>query len=121
MRLLLPGGRTIPVEEAVAVLIRALVKIASDYLRQPVRRAVMGIPARWNGYQKRALEYAAELAGLESVRLVPEPELAVRAYGLRTSPNAEIISGGNLGPKPLNLKGSEEIQDMEQRPSDLQA
>ena len=42
-----------------------------------------GVPVRWNKYQKRALEYAAELAGLETVRLVPEPELAVRAYGVR--------------------------------------
>ena len=42
-----------------------------------------GVPAGWSKFQRRALEYSAELAGLEFVRLVPEPELAVRAYGVR--------------------------------------
>ncbi|CAL1137222.1 unnamed protein product [Cladocopium goreaui] len=93
VRLLLPGGQTISVEEVVAVLIKALVQIAERYLGQPVKRAVLGVPARWTANQKRALEYAAELAGLESVRLVAEPELAVRAYGIRTSPNADFLSG----------------------------
>lgn len=47
---------------------------------------------------------------------MPEPELAVRAYGVRTSPHAEIITGGgNLGPKPANLRGTEELQALEQR------
>ena len=47
---------------------------------------------------------------------MPEPELAVRAYGIRTSPHAEIITGGgNLGPKPANLRGTEELQALEQR------
>lgn len=50
------------------------------------RSYTTGVPARWTANQKRALEYAAELAGLESVRLVAEPELAVRAYGIRTGP-----------------------------------
>ena len=59
-----------------------------------LRLFLSGVPARWTLYQRRALEYAAELAGLESVRLVAEPELAIRAYGLRTSPNAQIIAGG---------------------------
>lgn len=42
VRLLLPGGRPISVEEVVAVLIKALVKIAENYLGQPVKRAVLG-------------------------------------------------------------------------------
>ena len=117
VRLLLPGGggRTISVEEVVAVLIKALVQVAERYLGQPVKRAVLGVPARWNPYQRRALEYAAELAGLESVRLVPEPELAVRAFGIRTSPNAELIAGGNLGPTPRNRKGHLELQEDRKR------
>lgn len=111
VRLLLPGGQTISVEEVVAVLIKALVQIAERYLGQPVKRAVLGVPARWTANQKRALEYAAELAGLESVRLVAEPELAVRAYGIRTSPNADFLSGGNLGPKPANMKSRLELKE----------
>ncbi|CAK9016233.1 unnamed protein product [Durusdinium trenchii] len=116
VRLLLPGGRVISVEEVVAVLIKELVKIAENYLGQPIKRAILGVPVRWNKYQKRALEYAAELAGLETVRLVPEPELAVRAYGVRTSPNADIVTGGgNLGPRPRNFKGKVEIEATAQR------
>eukprot|EP00913_Durusdinium_trenchii_P027945 g26202.t1 len=55
VRLLLPGGRVISVEEVVAVLIKELVKIAENYLGQPIKRAILGVPVRWNKYQKRNL------------------------------------------------------------------
>ncbi|CAE7329181.1 dnaK, partial [Symbiodinium necroappetens] len=116
VRLRLPGGQLIPVEEAVALLIKALVSVAELYLKQPVKRAVLGVPARWTKNQRMALEYAAKLAGLQSVRLIPEPELAVRAYGVRSSPNAQIITGGgNLGAKPVGLAGNVELDELQQR------
>ncbi|CAE7210846.1 dnaK [Symbiodinium natans] len=116
IRLRLPGGQLIQVEEAVALLIKALVSVAELYLKQPVKRAVLGVPARWTKAQRYALEYSAKLAGLTSVRLIPEPELAVRAYGVRASPNAHIITGGgNLGAKPMGLAGNAELDDLQQR------
>ncbi|CAE7468733.1 dnaK, partial [Symbiodinium pilosum] len=109
-------GQLIHVEEAVAVLIKALVAVAELYLKEPVKRAVLGVPARWTKAQRAALEYSATLAGLKSVRLIPEPELAVRAYGIRASPNAQIITGGgNLGPKPQGLQGNIELDELQQR------
>lgn len=90
VRLLLPDGETLMPEQVAAVIMDTLKSIAEKFLGQRVTKAVIGVPARFDQNQRRAVEYAAELAGFQSVRLIPEPELAVRAYSLkmRTPPPA---------------------------------
>lgn len=87
VRLLLPGKLGVIWPEMVAAeIIKALVKCAEAYLGKRVTRAVMGMPARFTPFQTAAIERAAQLSGLETVRLVREPELAVRAYGYKLRP-----------------------------------
>mmetsp|Transcript_52112 Transcript_52112/g.167704 ORF Transcript_52112/g.167704 Transcript_52112/m.167704 type:complete len:818 (-) Transcript_52112:86-2539(-) len=98
IRLLMPGGKTISPEEVLADLIRGLVKVAEEYLKRPVGRAVFGVPARYNMQQQKSLQYAASLAGLPYAKLVKEPELAVRAYGYKVNPKL----------RPDDLQGMEQ-------------
>lgn len=46
-----------------------------------VTRAVIGVPAYFTEAQRRATIRASELAGVDKVKLLPEPEAAALAYG----------------------------------------
>jgi len=50
--------------------------------RRPVTAAVITVPARYTPAQLKATEAAGRAAGLQAVRLVPEPVAAAVAYGI---------------------------------------
>mmetsp|Transcript_132395 Transcript_132395/g.264104 ORF Transcript_132395/g.264104 Transcript_132395/m.264104 type:complete len:626 (+) Transcript_132395:59-1936(+) len=90
VRLRLPGNNgTMMPEEVAAHMIQYMVRFAEAYLGRPVRRAVMGVPVRFNKYQCYAMARAAQLIGIESVRVEKEPELAIRAYAYKVKPEAK--------------------------------
>lgn len=90
VRLRLPGNMgTIMPEEVAAHLIQYMVSFAEAYLGRRVKRAVMGVPVRFGRYQRYAMERAANLIGIESVKLETEPDLAVRAYAYKVNPQAK--------------------------------
>ncbi len=70
-----------PVEIS-AEIIKFLVKLATDHLQQDVRKAVITVPAYFDDAARQATKDAAQLAGLEVLRLVNEPTAAALAYGL---------------------------------------
>jgi molecular chaperone DnaK (HSP70) len=78
------GGRsfTVSPEEVSAQVLGALRAQASAALGQPVSRAVVTVPAYFDDAQRQATRTAGRLAGLEVVRIVPEPTAAALAYGL---------------------------------------
>lgn len=53
----------------------------NETTRVKVTRAVIGVPAYFTEAQRRATIRASELAGVEKVKLLPEPEAAALAYG----------------------------------------
>ena len=55
--------------------------LAEEYLGQGVEKAVITVPANFDEGQRRATKRAAELAGLDVLRLVNEPTAAALAYG----------------------------------------
>jgi len=65
------------------------VRFAEAYLGRRVKRAVMGVPVRFEKYQCYAMERAAKLIGIESVKLEKEPDLAVRAYAYKVKPETK--------------------------------
>jgi molecular chaperone DnaK (HSP70) len=84
-RIVIPGPdgeRLVSPEEVSAEILRRLREIASAGLGRDVRRAVVTVPAYFDDAQRQATRTAARLAGLEAVRLVPEPTAAALAYGL---------------------------------------
>ena len=55
---------------------------AEQALGCPVRKAVITVPAYFDDAQRQATKTAGRLAGLDVVRIVPEPTAAALAYGL---------------------------------------
>jgi molecular chaperone DnaK (HSP70) len=75
--------------EVSAVILRTLKDQASRALGVEVRRAVVTVPAYFDNAQREATKDAGRLAGLEVVRIVPEPTAAALAYGIGVRPGSE--------------------------------
>ncbi|HYE63560.1 MAG TPA: Hsp70 family protein [Phycisphaerales bacterium] len=69
-------------EEVSAQVLARLRAQASRALGEEVTRAVVTVPAYFDDAQRQATRTAGRLAGLEVVRIVPEPTAAALAYGL---------------------------------------
>jgi molecular chaperone DnaK len=82
VRVPLAGGTTVSPEEVSAEILAALRERASRALGRAVSRAVVTVPAYFDDAQRQATRVAGRLAGLEVVRIVPEPTAAALAYGL---------------------------------------
>src|SRR5436190_18330503 len=67
-------------QEISAMILRALRDRAAKQLGQPVKKAVITVPAYFNDAQRQATREAGELAGLEVVRILNEPTAASLAY-----------------------------------------
>ncbi|MDX2130768.1 MAG: Hsp70 family protein [Planctomycetota bacterium] len=74
--------RVVTPEEVSAMILRALKARAERALGEPVTRAVITVPAYFDDAQRQATRAAGQLAGLDVVRLVPEPTAAALAYGI---------------------------------------
>ncbi len=78
----LDGETLVSPEEVSALVLGRLRETAEQALEQPVRRAVVTVPAYFNHSQREATRKAAELAGLSVERILNEPTAAALAYGL---------------------------------------
>ncbi len=85
-----------PVEVSAAIL-RHLKEVAERALEQPVRRAVITVPAFFNDAQRAATREAGERAGLSVERMVSEPTAAALAYGLDKLDGRRRIAVYDLG------------------------
>ena len=69
------------IPEISAMVLRELKSIAEMRLGQPVRKAVITVPANFNDNQRQATKDAGRIAGLEVLRILNEPTAAALAYG----------------------------------------
>src|SRR4051812_6479089 len=76
------GGKTVSPEEVGAAVLAKLKKVAEDYLGEPVKEAVITVPAYFNDSQRQATKDAGRIAGLDVKRIINEPTAAALAYGL---------------------------------------
>ena len=78
-------------EEISAEVLRKLVDDASKHLGEPVKQAVITVPAYFNDSQRQATKDAGKIAGLEVLRIINEPTAASLAYGLDKKNNETIL------------------------------
>lgn len=83
-------------EEISAQILARLKADAEAYLNQPVEQVVITVPAYFNERQRQATRAAAQIAGLEVVRLLNEPTAAALAYQLG-QPGRETVMVFDLG------------------------
>ncbi|MCL2384638.1 MAG: molecular chaperone DnaK [Alphaproteobacteria bacterium] len=65
-----------------AFILQKMKETAEAYLGQPVRQAVITVPAYFNDAQRQATKDAGKIAGLDVLRIINEPTAAALAYGL---------------------------------------
>ena len=79
------------------------------YLGEPIRRAVVTVPAYFLPSQCDATLRAGERAGLEKVKLLREPEAAALAYGLTQQARQVVLvfdlGGGTFDVSVLEVGG----------------
>lgn len=69
-------------EEISSIILLELKNMAEEYLKKPVSKAVITVPAYFNDSQRQATKDAATIAGLDCIRIINEPTAAALAYGL---------------------------------------
>ncbi len=74
--------RSFSPEELSAFLLQKIKRDAEAFLGEPVKQAVVTVPAYFNDNQRSATKDACNIAELEAARLINEPTAASLAYGL---------------------------------------
>ncbi|HXB22199.1 MAG TPA: Hsp70 family protein, partial [Candidatus Solibacter sp.] len=75
------GEKTFTPQEISALVLRELAEWARRELGEPVKRAVITVPAYFSDAQRNATREAGMMAGLEVARILNEPTAASLAYG----------------------------------------
>ena len=75
-------GKEYTPQQLSAFLLQKIKKDAENFLGYPIKKAVITVPAHFNDNQRQATKDAAEIAGLEVVRIINEPTAACLAYGI---------------------------------------
>ncbi len=94
--------------EQISAMVLAKMKAdAEAYLGEPVKKAVITVPAYFNDAQRQATKDAGTIAGLEVMRIVNEPTAASLAYGLDKKKDETIavydLGGGTYDISVLEL------------------
>lgn len=90
-------------EEISALILAELKRVAEWRLGQPIRKAVITVPAYFHDGQRQATKRAGELAGLEVVRIINEPTAAALCYGLNQLGERSRVAVYDLGGGTFDL------------------
>ncbi len=94
-------------QEISAMILQKLKADAESYLGEPVKKAVITVPAYFTDAQRQATKDAGKIAGLEVERIINEPTAASLAYGLDKGNDHTILvfdfGGGTFDVSILEL------------------
>lgn len=96
-------GESFTAEELSAIIIKKLKNSAEEFLGKEVRKAVVTVPAYFDDSQRKATMDAANIAGLEVLKIINEPTAAALAYGLLEDVKEEKIAVYDLGGGTFDL------------------
>ncbi|MCI0570561.1 MAG: Hsp70 family protein [Myxococcaceae bacterium] len=85
------GKREFTLQEFSAKVLGKVRDVASAHLKQPIRRAVVTVPAYFNDRQRQVVKEAGSLIDLEVVRIINEPTAASLAYGVGKGMNKTVV------------------------------
>ena len=90
-------GKTLTPEEVGAQVLRKMKETAEEYLGEAVTEAVITVPAYFNDSQRQSTKDAGKIAGLDVLRIIPEPTAAALAYGIDKEGSDKKIAVFDLG------------------------
>ena len=100
-------GKEYTPQEIAAFILQKIKKDAEEYFGQPIKKAVITVPAYFSDSQRTATRDAGRIAGLEVLRLVAEPTASALAYGLDKGQEETILvydlGGGTFDVSVLEL------------------
>ena len=90
-------GKSMTPEQVSADILIHLRDVAEEASGENFSKAVITVPAYYNDAQRTSTKRAAEIAGLEVVRIISEPTAAAIAYGLDKMADKSRIAVYDLG------------------------
>ena len=103
-------GKEYTPQQISAFILQKIKRDAEAHLGEPVKEAVITVPAYFNDNQRQATKDAGSIAGLEVLRIINEPTAACLAYGLDKAQKEQKILVFDLGGGTLDVT----IMDMAQ-------
>lgn len=104
------GGRQFTPVDIASLVLKKLVDEASEALGQTVHDVVITVPAYFTETQREDTRKAGKKAGLNVLRLAPEPTAAAVAYGLDKGKDQTImvydLGGGTFDVSILEIRGN---------------
>ena len=96
-------------EDIACMILKELKYMAEDYLGYEIKDVIVTVPAYFNDLQRDATKIAADMAGLNCIRILNEPTAAALAYGIHHYATEEKyiivydLGGGTLDVSLLNI------------------
>jgi molecular chaperone DnaK len=109
------NGKMYSPSQVGAFVLTKMKETAEAYLGQPVKNAVVTVPAYFNDSQRQATKDAGQISGLNVLRVINEPTAAALAYGMDKSEDKVIavydLGGGTFDISVLEIqKGVFEVK-----------
>lgn len=84
-------GKAYTPQEISSIILQKLKSDAEAYLGEPVREAVITVPAYFTDAQRQATKDAGKIAGLDVKRIINEPTAAALAFGIDKEEDQKVM------------------------------